>query len=86
MNNIILANLEENIIRNNMKKALKISITNGLSVMGILLLMGIIKDSLSIIVADDSNFSLFNTAPSSFLVLACIFACIQAINNRRSES
>ena len=80
MNSVIIANSEENVVRNPMKKALRISIINGLSVIAILLLIGIIKDGISLVIAD----SIFNNAPSSFLILACIFACIQYINDRRS--
>ncbi|SMN12331.1 Electron transport complex protein RnfE [uncultured Candidatus Thioglobus sp.] len=86
MNSIIVANAEENIVRNRMKEALRITIINGLSVVGILLLVGIIKDSILLVIADSSNFITFNAAPNTFLVLACIFASIQHINGRRSAS
>lgn len=85
INCLILANAEENVLRNGVKVAMGQSLITGLSIWSVLLLTGLIRDCMSGLIFAENGFVIFSLAPGAFLVLGFIMALIQYINIRTAE-
>ncbi len=86
MNCLILVNAEEYGLRHGVKKAITQSLVTGLSIWGILLLTGLIREMMSGLLFGESNFVMIGMAPGAFLVLGFVVALIQYINIRTTKS
>ena len=82
MNCLILVNAEENILRNGFKDAIGQTLILGLSVIGLILLVGFIRDVLSGLIFSESGFVLFEMAPGVFLTLGLVVALVNYLNIR----
>jgi len=86
MNCLILVNAEEYGLRHDIKKSITQSLVTGLSIWGVLLLTGIIRDIMSGLLFGERNFVMIGMAPGAFLVLGFVMALIQYINIRTNKS
>ena len=86
MNCLILVNAEEYCLRHGVKKAIMQSLVTGLSIWGILLITGLIRDIMSGLLFGERNFVMIGMAPGAFLVLGFVMALIQYINIRTTKS
>ena len=86
MNCLILVNAEEYCLRHGVKKAITQSLVTGLSIWGVLLLTGLVRDILSGLLFGERNFVMVGMAPGAFLVLGFVMALIQYINIRTTKS
>ena len=86
MNCLILVNAEEYGLRHGVKKAITQNLVTGLSIWGILLLTGLIRDIMSGLLFGERNFVMIGMAPGAFLVLGFVMALIQYINIRTTKS
>ena len=82
MNCLILVNAEENAMRNGLKEATGQILMLGLSIIGILFLVGLIRDIMSGLIFSDNGFIIFAMAPGAFLVLGLIIALLNYLNMR----
>ena len=82
MNCLILVNIEENVLRNGLKDIISQTLILGLSIIGILFLLGMIREIMSGLIFSDSGFILFEMAPGAFLVLGFIVAVVNYVNIR----
>ena len=86
MNCLILVNAEEHGLRHGVNKAMTQSLVTGLSIWGVLLMTGLIRDFMSGLLFSESNFVIFAMAPGAFLALGFVMALIQYINIRTPNS
>lgn len=86
MNCLILVHTETYVLRDNIREILIRSLATGLSVWGIILLTGFIRDLMSGSLFSESSFILFAMTPGAFLVLGFIMALVQYINSKTVES
>lgn len=86
INCLILVNAEENVLRNGTRVAIGQSLITGLSIWGVLLLTGLVRDFMSGSMFGESNMIIFGLAPGAFLALGFIVALIQTINIRIAGS
>ena len=82
MNCLILVNIEENVLRNGLKDIISQTLVLGLSIIGILFLLGMIREIMSGLIFSDNGFILFEMAPGAFLVLGFIVAVVNYVNIR----
>lgn len=80
MNCLILVNAEEYCLRHGLKKVITQSLVTGLSIWGVLLVTGLIRDIMSGLLIGERNFVMIGMAPGAFLVLGFVIAFIQYIN------
>lgn len=86
MNCLILVNIEENVLRNGLKDIIAQTLMLGLSIVGILFLVGLVREIMSGLIFSNNGFILFEMAPGAFLVLGFIVAVVNYINIRMTES
>ncbi len=82
MNCLILVNIEENVLRNGLKDIIAQTLILGLSIVGILFLVGLVREIMSGLIFGNNGFILFEMAPGAFLVLGFIVAVVNYINTR----
>ena len=82
MNCLILINAEENALHNGLKDAIGQILVLGLSIIGLLFLVGLIRDTLSGLIFSDNGFVIFAMAPGAFLALGLIIALLNYLNMR----
>ena len=80
MNCLILVNLEENVLHNDLKDIIAQTFMLGLSVIGILFLVGLVRDIMSGLIFSGGGFILFEMSPGAFLVLGFIVAVVNYVN------
>jgi electron transport complex protein RnfE len=85
MNCLILVNAEENVLRNGLKEATGQILMLGVSIIGILFLVGLIRDTLSGLIFSDNGFILFEMVPGAFLALGLIIALLNYINMKNAK-
>ena len=85
MNCLILVNAEENVLRNSLKEEIGQILALGLSVIGILFLVGLIRDIMSGLIFSDNGFIIFTMAPGAFLALGLIIALLNYLNMRNTK-
>jgi len=86
MNCLILVNAEENILCNGFKEAIGQTLILGLSVIGLLLLVGFIRDILSGLIFSNNGFVIFEMAPGVFLTLGLVVALVNYLNIRIAKT
>ena len=84
LNCLILVNAEENVLRNSLKEATGQILALGLIVIGILFLVGLIRDIMSGLIFSDNGFIIFTMAPGAFLTLGLIIALLNYLNMRNA--
>lgn len=82
MNCLILVNIEENVLRNGLKDIIAQTLILGLSIAGILFLVGLVREIMSGLIFSNNGFILFEMAPGAFLVLGFIVAVVNYVNTR----
>jgi len=82
MNCLILVNIEENVLHNGLKEIIGQTLILGLNIIGILFLLGLVRDVMSGLIFSGNGFILFEMAPGAFLVLGFIVAIVNYINIR----
>ncbi len=85
MNCLILTNAEENAIEHGLKEVIAQTLMLGLSIVGILFLVGLIRDVMSGLIFSDNGFILFEMAPGAFLALGLIIALINYLNMSKAK-
>ncbi len=80
MNCLILVNAEENILRNGLKDAMSQTLILSLSIIGLLLLIGLIRDIASKLIFGENGFVIFTMAPGIFLALGLVVALVNYLN------
>jgi Na+-translocating ferredoxin:NAD+ oxidoreductase RnfE subunit len=78
----MLMNAEENVLRNDLKDAIGQALMLGISIIGLLFLVGLIRDIMSGLIFSDNGFTIFAMAPGAFLVLGLIIALLNYLNIR----
>jgi len=86
MNCLIVVNAEDNVLRKGIKEAAVQSFMTGLSIWGILLLIGLTRDIMSGLIFGENNFIMFGMAPGAFLVLGFIVALVNHLNVRTVDT
>ena len=85
MNCLILANAEENALQNGLKDVIAQTLMSGLSLIGLLFLVGLIRDVMSGLIFSDNGFILFEMAPGAFLALGLIIALLNYLNMSKAK-
>jgi electron transport complex protein RnfE len=85
MNCLILANAEENALQYGLKDVIAQTLISGLSIVGILFLVGLIRDVMSGLIFSDNGFILFEMAPGAFLVLGLIIALLNYLDMSKAK-
>ena len=85
MNCLILVNAEENVLHNGLKDAMVQILMLGLSIIGILFLVGLIRDTLAGSIFSENGFIIFAMAPGAFLALGLIIAVLNYLNMRNAK-
>ena len=85
MNCLIIVNAKENGLRLGLKNNLTQSLLIGLSIWGVLVMTGLIRDVMSRSLFGETKFDIFDMAPGAFLALGFVVALIQFINIRTSK-
>ena len=85
MNCLILVNAEKNILRNNFRDAMSQTLMLGLSVVGLLFVVGLIREILSGLIFDQNGFVMFEMAPGVFLALGLVVALVNYLNIRTTK-
>jgi len=85
MNCLIMVNAEENVLRNSLKEAIGQILLLGLSIIGLLFLVGLIRDTLSGSIFSENGFAIFAMAPGAFLALGLIIALLNYLNMRNAK-
>lgn len=85
MNCLILANAEENALQYGLKDVIAQTLMSGLSIVGILFLVGLIRDVMSGLIFSDNGFILFEMAPGAFLALGLIIALLNYLNMSKAK-
>lgn len=85
MNCLIMVNAEENALSNSLKEAIVQIVMLGLSIIGLLFLVGLIRDTLSGSIFSESGFIIFAMAPGAFLALGLIIAVLNYLNMRDAK-
>jgi Na+-translocating ferredoxin:NAD+ oxidoreductase RnfE subunit len=82
---LILANAEENALQYGLKDVIAQTLISGLSIVGILFLVGLIRDVMSGLIFSDNGFILFEMAPGAFLVLGLIIALLNYLDMSKAK-
>jgi len=85
MNCLILVYAEENVLRDSLKDAMGQALMLGVSIIGLLFLVGLIRDILSGSIFSDNGFVMFAMAPGAFLALGLIIALLNYLNMRNAK-
>jgi len=85
MNCLILANAEENALQHGLKDVIAPTLMLGLSIIGILFLVGLIRDVMSGLIFSDNGFILFEMVPGAFLALGLIIALLNYLNMSKAK-
>ena len=85
MNCLILVYAEENVLRNGLKDAMGQALMLGVSIIGLLFLVGLIRDTLSGLIFSENGFVMFAMAPGAFLALGLIIALLNYLNMRNAK-
>jgi len=85
MNCLILVNAEENVLRNGLKDAIGQALMLGVSIIGLLFLVGLIRDIMSGSIFSENGFVIFAMAPGAFLALGLIIALLNYLNMRNAK-
>lgn len=85
LNGAMLINTEENTLANGMKEVAERTLILGLSIMGLLFLVGLLRDIMSGLVFNDNGFALFATPSGAFLALGLVVALVNYITMRISD-
>lgn len=85
MNCLILVNAEENVLHDGLKDAMGQILMLGVSIIGLLFLVGLIRDIMSGSIFSDNGFVMFAMAPGAFLALGLIIALLNYLNMRNAK-
>ncbi|MCK5669445.1 MAG: hypothetical protein KAI15_10180 [Gammaproteobacteria bacterium] len=85
MNCLILVYAEENVLRDGLKDAIGQALMLGVSIIGILFLVGLIRDVMTGLIFSDNGFILFEMAPGAFLALGLIIALLNYLNMKKAK-
>jgi len=85
MNCLILINAEENVLRNDLNDVMGQIVMLGLNIIGLLFLVGLIRDVMTGLIFSDNGFILFEMAPGAFLALGLIIALLNYLNMRNAK-
>jgi electron transport complex protein RnfE len=80
MNCLILVNAEDNALQHGLKDVVSQTLMLGLSIIGLLFMVGLIRDVMSGLIFSDNGFILFQMAPGAFLTLGLIIALFNYLN------
>ena len=86
MNCLIMVNAKENVLSLGLKNSMTQSLLIGLSIWGILVMTGLIRDVMSGSLFGETKIDIFVMAPGAFLALGFVVAIIQFINIRTSKT
>ncbi len=85
LNCLMLMNAEENVLRNDLKDAISQALMLGISIIGLLFLVGLIRDIMSGSIFSENGFVIFAMAPGAFLALGLIIALLNYLNMRNAK-
>jgi len=85
LNCLMLMNAEENVLRNDLKDAIGQALMLGISIIGLLFLVGLIRDIMSGSIFSENGFVIFAMAPGAFLALGLIIALLNYLNMRNAK-
>ncbi len=80
MNCLILVNAEENILRHGLRDAMTRSLMLGFNMIGLLFLVGLIRDTMSGSIFNGNGLLIFEMVPGAFLALGLIIALFNYLN------
>jgi electron transport complex protein RnfE len=86
VNCLIMVNAKENVLRLGLKNSMTQSLLIGLSIWGVLVMTGLIRDVMSGSLFGETKIDIFIMAPGAFLALGFVVAIIQFINIRTSKT
>jgi len=85
LNCLVLINADENVLRNSLKDAIGQTLMLGVSIIGLLFLVGMIRDIMSESIFSGNGFIIFSMAPGAFLALGLIIALLNYLNIRNAK-